>query len=263
MYVIKTSGQREKFNPRKLIRTCTRAGASKNLCREVVEEVKNKAYDGISTTEILRMTLSMLEKKPEVAIKYNLKSALMVLGPSGFPFEKYISAVLQNYGYETSVGLLYQGKNVRQEVDITAIKGKRFMVECKYHNGSGIFTDLKVAMYTYARYLDIQKHFDQPWLITNTKCTSDAANYAKGVGLKITSWSFPENNSLENLIESKKLYPVTMLSSISKKERDILSKSGITLLKDLAEMDFRNLRIPGINEKRFKKLIKEAGSICF
>ena len=67
------------------------------------------------------------------------------------------------------------------------------MIECKYHNEQGKPTRLQPAMYTYARFLDLTKRLDQPWLVTNTKCSRDAKEYAKGVGLKITSWKYPEN----------------------------------------------------------------------
>ena len=109
----------------------------------------------------------------------------MGLGPTGFPFEKYIAEILKEYGYATKVGEVVKGYCVSHEVDVIAQKGKEcFMIECKYHNKRGRRLDVKVAMYIYARFLDIKraqekikehkKHFHQAWLVTNTKCTREA-----------------------------------------------------------------------------------------
>jgi len=51
----------------------------------------------------------------------------------------------------------------------------------------------------------------QGWLVTNTRCTSDAIQYAECVGLRIMSWRYPATGSLEKMIEEKRLYPATIL----------------------------------------------------
>jgi hypothetical protein len=105
----------------------------------------------------------------------------MSLGPSGFPFEIYFAKILENYNYKTKVDNIIPGKIILHEVDIIAEKNKKkYMIECKYHNEIGVHTKLHVAMYTYARFLDVKK-YDIPWLVTNTKCVDVALDYAKGV----------------------------------------------------------------------------------
>jgi hypothetical protein len=268
MYVLKASGEKERFDPTKLMRTCLRAGASQEISEEVVEEIEKNIYDGISTKEILKRTLRLLRRKhPGVASRYDLKRAIMSLGPTGFPFEKFFAEVLQNYGYETEVGKILKGKCVEHEIDIIAKKGsKNFMIECKYHNESGIYTGLKVALYTYARFLDLGDEFDidTPWLVCNTKLTHEAVKYAQCRGIKITSWKYPGNWSLERMVEEKKLYPITILKSIKRYEKGMLMQANLMLIKDFIDQDVRNLKeTTGLKRKVLERVVKEAGNIFY
>lgn len=259
MYVVKASGEREEFNAEKIRNTCLRAGASRKLADEIVEEVEKRAHDGITTKKILNLTLRLLRKEPRAATRYDLKRAIMSLGPSGFPFEEFMAETLRNYGYKTTVGNILKGKCISHEVDIVAEKGnKRYLIECKYHNAPGIHTDLKVVMYSYARFLDLDENFDHTWLICNTKCSRDARKYAKCVGLKITSWRYPGKESLEKMIERKKLYPVTILRSVTGFTRDRLFQAKIMLAKDLLDYGLEDLkRVTGLPENMLSKIRKE------
>lgn len=175
-------------------------------------------------------------------MKYDLKGAIMDLGPTGFPFEKFASKVLQNYGYETSVGKELEGKCVTQEVDVSARKGsENFLVECKFHNDAGIITGLKVMMYTRARFLDLKEKFNRVWLICNTKISGSAKKYAECTGVKVTSWNYPEENNLKKLIERKKLYPVTILKSVDSSIAKKLFEADIVLTKSLIKQDLKKL----------------------
>ena len=258
MYVIKANGEKAKFRPNKIMRTCMRAGASGQFARHIVEGVKKRIYDGIKTRDVLKITLALLKSYPQLADKYTLKRAIMDLGPSGFAFEKYFARVLEEYGFETEVGKVYSGKNVRHEVDISAYKnGKTYMIECKYHNAPGIWSDMKVAMYTYARFLDLKKDFDRPWLVTNTKCTNHAVKYSKGVNLRITSWRYPEKGSLKDIIERKKLYPITILRKMSRKTKEKFLKSDIILANDLLKTPLHELkRKTKMSESKIKKYVE-------
>ena len=265
MYVIKASGKKEEFNPEKILRTLLRAGASKNLANDIVSQVKAKIHNLITTREILDMALALLKnKRPEVGARYDLKRAIMTLGPTGFPFEQFFAEILKHYGYKTKVGQTVQGKITDHEVDVVAEKNsKRYMIENKYHNSLGIYTNIRVALYVYARFLDLKEKFDQPWLSTNTKVSTKAITYAKGVGMKITSWEYPKKESLQELIEKKKLYPITILKSVNNDIKTKLSKANIILALNLIDYDLNNLkkktRIP---ENILKQIIGEAKKIC-
>jgi len=264
MYVIKASGEKEEFNVEKIRRTCLRAGASKGLADKIAKEVEKRAYDGITTEEILDLTLKLLEDKPEAATRYDLKRAIMSLGPAGFPFEKFMAEVLQNYGYKTKIGEILRGRCVDHEVDIVAERdGKHYLVECKYHNAPGIYTHLKVALYTHARFLDLGKNFDAAWLVCNTKLTTDARRYAKCVGLRVTSWRYPRMESLERMIDEKRLYPATILRSVKGFAKDRLFQAGIMLAKDLFNYGLEDLKgITGLPQDTVKKIMKEVKGVC-
>ncbi|MFH1500401.1 MAG: ATP cone domain-containing protein [archaeon] len=259
MWVIKANGEKAPFKSEKIYRTCMRAGASPAFAREVVNKVRSKVRSGMSTREILRMTLALLKQEPEVAEKYNLKQAIMSLGPSGYAFEKFFARILEHYGYKTRVGRIIQGKCVTHEVDISAFNKEKYLVECKYHNAPGIYTDIKEAMYTYARLLDLSNHFDKAWLATNTKLSNHAKKYANCMGMKITSWGYPSGESLQSLIEKKKLYPVTLLKSVGKYEKECFASANILLVKDLLTYKAGDLlRKTKIQRSKLDKIILDA-----
>lgn len=264
MHVIKESGKKEKLNLKKLKYTILNAGASENLANKAIRNVKNKAYPGITTREILQLVLEMLKEEPGIAQRYNLKRAIMMLGPTGFPFEKFVAKMLEEYGYETRTDVNVKGKCVTQEVDVLAKKGKKkYMVECKYHNTPGKKSDLKVVMYTYARFLDLKhRKFSQPWLVTNTKCTSEAIKYAKGMNLKIISWRYPRKESLERMLVDKNLYPITTLTIPTLKVKHKLVNANLMLAGDLLKHHALYLRVKTRIPKRvLKKLREEAKHI--
>lgn len=263
MQVIKYSGDIEKFSAKKIYATIRDAGGSKQLANDAIKEVKKKYHKNITTKEILEILLKFLKKEPGVSEKYNLKRAIMDLGPTGFPFEKYFAKILENYGFQTKVGVKIKGKIIYHEVDIIANKKKKYMIECKYHNESGTITRLHPAMYTYARFLDLKRHqFYKGWLVTNTKCSDDAKLYAKGSGLKITSWKYPENQSLQKLIERNNLYPITVLTTIDSKIKEKLFENGIFMIKDFEKYSEEELKHKlNINEEKTKAILKEVYEI--
>ena len=129
MYIIKASGEKEEFKPNKILGTLLRAGASRKLAGEIVAKIKGKIHEGSTTKEILNLGLSSLKNKsPEVGARYDLKRAVMNLGPTGFPFERFFADILNHYGYATEVGKIVMGKITSHEVDVTAKKDKTYMI---------------------------------------------------------------------------------------------------------------------------------------
>lgn len=255
--VIKASGEKERFSTKKIYRSVRDAGGSRGLAKEAVDEVKKKFRGEMKTSEILEIVFRVLKKEKGVYERYGLKQAVMSLGPTGFPFEDFFSKVLEAHGYKVTRDNHLKGKKVIHEVDIVAEKNKKYLVECKYHNQVGTITKLHPALYTYARFLDLKHYnFDFPWLATNTKCSNDAINYAKGVNMKITSWNYPKKESLMYLIESKKIYPITLLRSLNDETKVKLYEKRIVTLKDL--IDLENKSKSGLDEKEVLRLINEA-----
>ncbi len=270
MKVIKASGLEEQFSSKKIYHTLLEAGSSGKLARKIVASVKKKYHKGMTTGEILNFVLMELKDFPNIKARYDLKRAVMNLGPSGFPFETFFGNLLKEYGYETKISNFIKGKVITHEVDIIAKKivngkDKNYMIECKYHNETGSSTRLHPALYTYARFLDINysKEFDTPWLVTNTKCSKDALGYAKGVGLKITSWNFPRNSSLQKLISKKKLYPITIIKSINHNTKEKLFGLKIVIAKNLLNHPVEELvKNTGLSEREINKILEEVREVC-
>jgi hypothetical protein len=264
MQVIKSTGESQKFSPTKIYRTVREAGGSNKLAKESIKFVRKNYHKQLETKEILNLLIKFLKKEPGVSERYDLKRAIMTLGPSGFPFEDFFASVLKHYGFKTETGIKLKGKAVYQEIDIIAQKNKKFMIECKYRNESGNVVQLKPAMYTYARFLDVKKHgFDQSWLVTNTKCSIDARKYSQGVNQKITSWEYPEKASLKELIGKPKLYPITILKKLSENAKEKLYELKILVAKDLLNYTIEELEVKTkLQKAEIEKIIQEVKEIC-
>jgi len=267
------SGQRQKFSADKIRRTCLRAGASRELADRVVRDVSSRLYEGIPTRDILEMVLDDLRRfeAGEVASRYDLKNAIMRMGPAGFAFETFIAELLREYGYKASLRMKIQGRCALHEIDIVLEKGEeRIMVECKYHNAGGIYTGLKEAMYTYARFLDLREgyedglceRFDGALLATNTRCSDEARHYSSCRGLRLLAWRYPRNAGIERLIERKGLYPVTVIHGLGEEELTGLSRANMMLLRDLAERRAEEIsRLAGIPIGRARSFQSRASLI--
>lgn len=271
MDIIKASGEKEKFEEEKIFHSLKEAGAEAKLAEKICRDVAKKIRPGLNTDEIFNEVLTCLKKEnPITALRYNLKNAIMELGPDGFAFEKFVARILDDYGYVTKVGQKIKGscsgkECVVHEVDIVSKKGDEyFMVECKYHNNRGLKSDLKVALYTYARFLDVKSThpFCEAWLATNTKCTSQAAIFAKCRGLKIIGWHYPKGESLNEMIDKKGLYPVTILPSLSEFVKKKLSQNNVIMAKDLLRYSETDLNYAfGIHSDLSKKIREEINGL--
>ena len=93
IYVIKASGQKVPFDPRKIEATCIRAGASKKIAEQIAKNVHGQTPDNARTREVYRMVLNALasiDKGQIIKHRYRLKEYIMVMGPAGFAFEIYL-----------------------------------------------------------------------------------------------------------------------------------------------------------------------------
>lgn len=245
LYVAKASGKREPFEPSKLRDSLKRAGAGEPEIETILKSTLAIFYDGISTKEIYQHAFQLLKKQARpAASRYKLKQAIMELGPSGYPFERFVGELLRHQGYQVQVGQHIQGYCVQHEVDVVAEKEqKHILVECKYHNRPGRISDVKVPLYIHSRFQDIRRRwestheekarFDQGWIFTNTRFSQDAITYGNCVGLRLVSWDFPRQGSLKDLIDQAGLYPITVLSSLSRAEKAKLLVANIVLCREL------------------------------
>lgn len=247
--VVKANGQTEPFSGEKILRSLNRAHVPKQYQHEIVQELEENLGNRVSSQDIYDHIRKYFNQKHlPLFAKYNLKIALMQLGPSGYPFERYIGALLRHYGYTTIVSQIVKGKCVAHEVDVIAQKGlKRYIIECKFHNQPGTRSDIKTALYVKARVDDIIDRVKlseaerfvpenyEGWLVTNTKCTSDAIQYALCAGITIIGWNYPEHGNLQDMVEEAGLYPITALTTLSQGHKESLLQQNVVLAKELLE----------------------------
>jgi len=271
--VTKMSGDQVLFDEEKLKRSLRRSRADEDVIAEVIAKVKTELYDSMPTKDIYKLAFSHLKKHSSFsASRYKLKSAILELGPSGFPFEKYVAELLKFKNYSTEVGTIVQGHCVSHEIDIIAINEENHLIiECKFHSDQRRFCDIKVPLYIHSRFKDVEirlkeKHAHQRknylgGLVTNTRFSSDALQYGKCMGLFMLSWDYPLNKSLKMLIDQSGLHPITSLLTLTKNEKDQLLMSGMVLCRDLVNAQ-KKLGQINISESRIRKILEEVRSIC-
>lgn len=268
--ITKGNGQKALFNVQKLINSLDRSGAGEEDIEQVIHEVGLNLVDGMSTRRVYQMAYSILRKKSQRAAgKYRLKKAIFELGPTGYPFERFVGELLKNQGYKVEVGKIVKGHCVQHEVDVVAEKDDRkYMIECKFHSHPSRKSDVKVSLYIHSRFLDIEKEwkkqtaehlrFHQGWIVTNTRFTEDAMQFGKCAGLKLISWDYPYSGSLKERIDLSGLHPITALQSITKKEKKALLQLDLVLCRNLNR---DGLLRAGIRENRVNKILKEANEL--
>ena len=273
--VRKASGELEEFDHGKLVQNLKLAKIPDDIAAAAANYVKNRLEDQISTGKIHDYVQEYLNKNNLIgyALHYDLKNALLRLGPTGYAFEKFVARVLSAYGYLTRQGVIIQGKCVSHEIDVSAQKeGQHFLIECKFHNQAGVKTDVQVALYTYARFLDVRaaleslanhsQQYHQAWLVTNTKVTKDVLDYAKCMDMKVLAWGYPQMGSLREIIISSGLHPVTVLVGLNPNQYQSLFDHDIVTCADLKRaIDTNELPVTYSPELK-QNLLAQIGQIC-
>jgi len=270
--VKKNSGEIVPFNLQILRKALIRAGAQKKELTEIEEEVFFQLYEGISTKRIYQIAYNILKRRSKNAAgRYRLKKAVFDLGPSGYPFEKFMGRLFENNGYKVSVGQIVQGKCITHEVDVIAENDKEIiMVECKFHRQAGRKSDVKVALYIKSRFNDIKQQIEKEglypnkkfkgYVATNTRFTDDAIAFANCSKLSLISWDYPYDNNLQDWIENTNFHLVTALSSATKKIKQTLLENNIVLCREVINQQ-EKLKDIGIPDSVIRKIHKEAKEI--
>lgn len=271
--IIKHSGHIVNFDRNKLKNSLLRSGAEKSLVNTIIDSIEGSIYDGMPTQAIYKLAFAQLKKTAGAnAARYNLRNALQMLGPAGFFFEKFIARLYASDGYNTMTNLTLQGKCVSHEVDVAVSKhGNTGMIECKFHNSREANSDVKVPMYILSRFNDLKanKHnvfttndtLSRCSIATNNRFTADAVTFANCCGLELLSWDLPVGNGIREKIDSRKLYPVTCLTTLSMDEKEKLLILDILLVKELIN-DTESLMRIGLSDIRIKNILKEASELC-
>lgn len=271
--ITKASGKKVRFSLTKLRSSLKKTGADDSLIQFIVDKVRDELYQGISTKEIYNRAFALLKKtKSHFASKYKLKKAIYELGPTGFPFERFVSAILKYSGYTTEVGQVLQGKCVSHEIDVIANKNNETtVIECKFHTEQGITCNIKVPLYINSRYIDVKTHWNinsknetlltKGWVVTNTRFTEDAIKYGNCSGLYLLSWDYPKNDGLKDRIDRLGLYPITVSTLLTKREKQFLLSRDIVLCRELLHDHFF-LDHLNVSEIRQQKILYEISQLC-
>ncbi len=270
IFVINLKGEKEPFSFKKVFQSAKRAGASSALAKEIAAKIEKLAEPGIQTREIFTKVKQFLRQKDKKAgFRFSLREAMRKLGPSGFPFEKYIGEIFSVHGFEVKLNQKVKGKYANYEIDFIAKKKNLVYVgECKFKHRRGERVETSVALAFFAKIQDIKqggylKRFGgckiKPIIITNAKFSSQVKKYARGVGIELLGWNYPKNKGLEKMIEKEKLYPITILPSFKGFLVDIFSIRRLMLAKDVLRVSpdklAKKLRL---NRNKILPLLREA-----
>lgn len=271
--VTKATGELEPYDENKLRLSLANAGADRKTIDLIADHIRGMLQEGISTRKIYREAFRMLRQRSNrFAGRYKLKEALLELGPTGYPFEKFIAELLNRLGYATSSGEIVEGDCVSHEIDVIAQKGdNHYMIECKFHNRKDHSSNVKVPLYIQSRFKDVEKNWrsmpghkhksHQGWVVTNTRFTRDALQYGTCIGLKMLSWGYPKHQGLKDLISRVNLHPITCLSTLEKAKKQMLLEQDIVFCTQLCENESVLTQI-GLDSGKARQVLKEAIDIC-
>lgn len=272
MKITKADGTREEFKPEKLVNSLRKAGASNTEIDLIVGKIEKSLREGMRTQKIYQKAFKLLRDGGHTtAAKYSLRRAVFGLGPTGFPFEDFLGKLFEAEGYKTKRRVVLQGKCATHEIDIAAYSPNHsFVAEAKFHSHPGVKSDMQVALYSYARYLDLQNaricNADDCGIVslciaTNTKFTHTAIKYAECVGINLLSWNYPRNESLQDKIQKHKLYPITVLTQLSKNQKQQLLKNGVILCREILKNPNILSQIRVAHKKR-EAVLQEIAELC-
>jgi hypothetical protein len=249
-------------------------GANRRIAVEVADEIEARLYDGISTRKILQMIYRLLRKyKPILRHFLDLRKGLSLMG-SKPEFEKFVQILLSHHGFEVSPNQIIKGKCVGHEVDAIARKyGVTFFVESKHHSNYHTPTGLDESRIARAVLEDVTDGFalgksdlkiDRAMIVTNTRYTEHAKRYGKCRNILQIGWSSPINLGLQNMIEEKKLHPLSCLRDLKSETRLQLVNTGIVLIRQLVEENPSKIAIEtGIPQEILKKTIEKAKNSAY
>lgn len=271
--IVKTSGEKVHFSTDKLRSSLVQSGADDQLVEQIVGQVKEELYDGITSREIYNRAFALLKNKKSIyAAKYKVKRAIFELGPTGFPFEKFVAAILDYSGFKTTVGKIMRGVCVTHEIDVFAEKNDNiYLLECKFHGEEDRNCNVKVPLYINSRFQDVKQQLIKDGemdkerviggVVTNTRFTDDALKYGICMGLHLFSWDYPEDDGLKDRIYRLGLYPITVSQLLTKREKQFLLSRDVVLCRQLIEDQFF-LDHLGVSATRKQKILKEINQLC-
>ena len=269
VFVTKADGTKQLFDREKIIKTCLRMGANRRIANDIVEKVEKRLYDGIPTNKILQITFRLLRKyHPTIRHLLDLRKGLSLMN-SKPEFEKFVQILLAHHGFEVSPNQILRGKCVGHEVDAIARKdGITYFVEAKHHTNYHTPTGLDESRIARAVLEDVTEGFglgkndlkiDRAMIVTNTRYSEHAQRYGTCRNILQIGWSSPAKFDLQNMIEEKKLYPLSCLRGLNSETKMKLVNSGIVLMKQLFEEETSTIaRKAEVPKETLKEIVEKA-----
>ncbi len=269
----KANGSKQLFDKEKVVRTCLRMGANRQLALEVAKKVEDRVYDGMPTSKILQLIFRFMRKdNPDSRHLFDLRKGLSLMG-SKPEFEMFVRVLLSHHGFEISPNQILKGRCGEHEVDAIARKdGVTYFVEAKHHLSYHALTGLDESRIARAVLEDISESFqlgrtdrkiDKAMIVTNTRYSEHALKYGLCRGILQIGWNYPFNKGLENMIEEKKLHPLSCLKGLSIDERLRLVNCGLVLIRQLlAENQSVLASKTGLKLETIREITKKAQSVA-
>lgn len=270
--ILKSSGESEEFSAEKIIKSITRAGGKPELAEKIEKEIETKPEIAVSTDRIHEYVLGRLKESDRpLAARYNLRRAVSNLGPSGYPFEKFVSEIFKKQGFQVEINMRLEGKCIPHEVDVVVYydTGEAAIVEAKFHTKPGLKSGVQVPLYVHSRFRDLEDSRPNPerehiiksaWIVTNTKFSKDALTYANCNQISALGWNYPRGRSLRKLIDQLEVHPITALTSLSDRHLQLLIDNGIVLISQIGE-GTELLHKAGMSSEQVADLLYEAEAV--
>jgi hypothetical protein len=145
------------------------------------------------------------------------------------------------------------------------------LLECKYSQDQGRHVSVQVPLYVRSRVDDIvRKRKEHPLykdlqfeggVVTNTRFSTDSIQYGRAAGLHLLAWDYPAGEGLKDLIEKYKVYPLTVLTTLTKKEKNLLMERSVVSCRQLKQQP-EWLQDLGLNPKKSRAVQRELDEIC-
>jgi hypothetical protein len=269
----KASGKTEAFEINKLRASLKNAGATEDAINEVVADIQDWVFDGVSTGKIYTRAFRIFRQiSTSGALLYRLKKAILDMGPSGYPFEHFVGELFRLQGYDVEVGQVMEGASVTHEMDVIAKKGReQILGECKFSHKQGHSVSIQVPLYVHSRVNDIVEKLLEngknqdisfcAWIFTNGRFSPDSIEYSRCKGIKLMGWDYPKDHALKDLIEREKMFPITILTNLSIKDKKELMAAGIVTCAQLREQS-ESLHKMGFSKKKQSSILKELDALA-
>ena len=272
--VTKADGSKQLFDREKVVKTCLRMGANRRIANEVADEVEARVYDGMPTNKVLQLIFRLLRKHtPTIQHFLDLRRGLSLMD-SKPEFERFVQVLLAHHGFEVTPNQIIKGRCVGHEVDAVARKeGLTYFVEAKHHSNYHTPTGLDESRIARAVLEDVTEGFelgkndlqiDRAMIVTNTRYSEHARRYGRCRDILQIGWSSPKTLALQNMIEEKRLYPLSCIKGLNSEVKMRLVNLGIVLMKQLVDEEPSRIAIKtGVSRENIQRIIEKAKTSTF